>query len=172
MDIEELRKEFKDSVLRWRTASLFEETCDDPAKYPPVYCLADSDTSSCVSLKERYLECRDPTEYQFAMIYLGGWEHWLRICDSWILKPHIEEWRDQLALKMRAEAIAKIKELAQGEGPNALQAAKVMLDLGRGTGTKRGRPSKQEKEGFLRQSTKDSDTLKEDAKRLGISLVK
>lgn len=170
MDIEEFKKTFKDNRGAWRTASLFEETCDDPAKYPPVYSLADSDTSSCVSLKERYLECRDPTEYQFAIIYLGSWDHWLRICDSWILKPHIEEWREQLALKMRAEAIAKIKELAEGEGPNALQAAKVMLDLGR-SDHKRGRPSKQERQGYLKGIEKDSATTREDAKRLGLKIV-
>lgn len=173
MTPEDFKDQFKDSIGRWRTANLFEETCEDPTKYPPVYTLKDSDTSSCVSLKERYLECRDLTEYQFANIYLGGWDHWLRVCDSYVLKPHIEEWRDQLRLKLRAETLEKVKDLATGEGPAALTAAKFLLEElnGRTPKSQRGRPSKEEKIGYLKEEGRTSDETKRDAERLGIKVV-
>jgi hypothetical protein len=174
MDYEELRKEFKDVTGRWRTSTLFEETCDDPAKYPPVYTLKDSDTSSCVSLKERYLEMGDITEYDFANLYLGGWEHWSRVAESYLLKPHVEEWREQLALKLRAEALRKIKEMAEGEGPSAFNAAKFLLDEvgGKERKPKRGRPSKEEKEGFLKGEHRDAAAIANDAARIGIKVIK
>ena len=173
MTPEEFKEQFKDVRHAWRTANLFEETCEDPTKYPPVYTLKDSDTSSCVSLKERYLAMGDLTEYNFANVYLGGWDHWQRICESYVLKPHIEEWRDQLKLRLRAETLAKVKEMAEGEGPSALNAAKFLLEeLGGSTKPKRGRPSKEEKEGWLKKESKSSEELAADAKRLGLSLVK
>jgi hypothetical protein len=173
MTPEEFKDQFKDSIGRWRTATLFEETCEDPTKYPPVYTLKDSDTSSCVSLKERYLQMGDLTEYSFANVYLGGWDHWVRICDSWILKPHIEEWREQLKLRLRAETLAKVKDMAEGEGPSALNAAKFLLEELGGSGKpKRGRPSKEEKAGYLKEEGRTSDETQRDAERLGIKVVK
>lgn len=173
MTPEELKAQFKDTGGRWRTANLFEETCEDPAKYPPIFTLKDSDTASCVSLKERYLECRDLTEYQFANIYLGGWDHWCKITESWILKPHIESWRTELRLKLRMEALEKIVQLSQGDGPSALNAAvKLISEIEGARAPKRGRPSKTEKEGYLKNEARAASAIAADADRLGLKVVK
>lgn len=176
MTNEELKELFKDVRGMWRTTSLFEETCEDPAKYPPLYTLQASDTSSCVSLKQKYLELGDFTEYTFATMYLGGWDHWLMIGDSFRLKPHIAKWRAELEMLVKSRAVAKIKDLSEGEGPSALAAAKWLTEnagkRGEGTPSKRGRPSKEEIAGNLRASTRDKDQLDEDAARIGLKVVK
>jgi len=176
MSIDDLRPFLKDVRGVWRTASLFEETCEDPAKYPPIYTLKDSDTSSCVSLKRLYLAIEDVTEHTFARHCLGSWEQWMAITESYVLKPHIEVWREQLELQLRAKYIRMIKEQAElGEGPNALNATRYLLEqttqFGKEKST-RGRPSKKEKEQYLARESKDSAALAADAKRLGISIIK
>lgn len=176
MSIDDLRPHLKDVRGVWRTASLFEETCDDPAKYPPIYTLKDSDTSSCVSLKRLYLVMEDVTEHTFVKHTLGSWEQWQAITESYVCKPYIDEWREQLERQLRAKYIRMIKEQAeQGEGPNALNATRYLLEqttqFGKDKST-RGRPSKKEKEMHLARETKDSAALAADAKRLGISVVK
>ena len=174
MTPEEYKEQLKDTIGRWRTTTLFEETCEDPTKYPPIFTLKDSDTASCVSLKDRYLELRDITEYKFANIYLGGWDHWQRICESWRLKPHIAEWREQLRLKLKQEAIERILEIADSSSPGALNAAKQLLDMVSNPvdKPKRGRPSKEEKEGHLAREAKSAEALRLDAERVGIKVVK
>jgi hypothetical protein len=175
MTVEDLREHFKDPRGLWRTASLFEETCEDPKKYPPIFSLADEDTSSCVSLKRLYLSIEDVTEYDFAKACLGGWDHWVRITESYRLKNHVEEWRSLLKMQLRAKYIRLVKEEAEhGDGPNALAARKYLLEntTGMEKATKRGRPSKVEKDNFLREDAKDSEDIRADAARLGLKIVK
>lgn len=176
MSVEDLRPHFKDVRGVWRTANLFEETCDDPAKYPPIYSLKDEDTSSCVSLKRLYLLMEDVTEYNFARMCLGSWEHWENITQSWALKPHIEHWRELLDIQLKAKYLQLIKNTAEeSEGPNALNATKYLLEAttshGGSKASKRGRPSKAEKEGHLKKEMRDSQTIKNDAERLGLKVV-
>lgn len=176
MSVDDLRPFFKDVRNVWRTVSLFEETCEDPAKYPPIYTLKDDDTSSCVSLKRLYLAIEDVTEHTFAVTCLGSWEHWVSIADSWTLKPHIEKWRELLELQLRAKYVRIIKEQAESaDGPNSLNATKYLLESTTSFGkdkTSRGRPSAKEKAQALAREVKDSSALAADAKRLGITIVK
>jgi hypothetical protein len=170
---EELRPYFKDVRNCWRTVNLFEETCEDPAKYPPIFSLKDEDTASCVSLKRLYLLIEDVTEYKFAQLTLGGWEHWKMITESFKLKPYIAEWREHLDLQLRQKYIQQISEVATGDGPVALQANKYLLETV--TGHKqplRGRPSKKEKEEAIKREMRDSDEIKRDMERLGIKVAK
>jgi hypothetical protein len=176
MTVDDLRPHFKDIRGVWRTASLFEETSEDPAKYPPIYSLKDEDTPNCVSLKRLYLIIEDVTEYEFAKACLGSWDHWEAISTSWALKNHIAEWRDLLEKQLRAKYIRGIKEEAEsGEGTNRLNAIKYLLEQTTefgGRSTKRGRPSKQEKEAHLAREAKSSGEIAKDAERLGIKVVK
>lgn len=94
------------------------------------------------SLKRLYLECNDPTEYNFAIKYLLGWKHWLRLCENKGLKGHIQEWRDELEVKIRAEAIKQTISSAQA---GSWQASKWLADRGWDT-RGAGRPSAAEKE--------------------------
>lgn len=97
------------------------------------------------SLKKYYLDCEDPYEYSFATKCLAGWRHWQRLCKNKLFKPHIEEWREELEVKMMSAGLGSLVDQAlDGEKPN-FQAAKWLAEHGwnkRGA----GRPSKAEKE--------------------------
>lgn len=115
------------------------------------------------SLKKIYLTMEDPTEYKFATTVFGNYTHWKRLCEYY-LKDIVEEWREELELKLRAEGVKSNIELAKGGNYNA---SKWLAD--RGWEIKEGVRTKKEKE---RRKKKDSDfnaAIAEDAERLGIS---
>lgn len=108
-----------------------------------VYTLKDDDHElngkQYPSLKRLYLECEDPTEYEFATTYLLGWKHWLRLCENKAIRKHIDEWRDELEVKLRSQGVKEVIRAANR--PGGLQAAKWLADRGWAT-RGAGRPSK------------------------------
>lgn len=132
-----------DSMGKFLTQSLFLEIgYGDTA----LYTLKDYDCEhggkSYPSLKRLYLEMEDPLEYEFASTYLLGWKHWQRLCENKAIRKHIDEWRDELEIKLRSRAFKQAQNLA---GSGTFQAAKWIAD--RGWATKgAGRPSKAEVE--------------------------
>lgn len=115
------------------------------------------------SLKVLYLEMADPTEYNFVNEYLLGWKQWIRMCNNKVLKVHIDEWREELDLKLAARAHQEMMLLVESENGN-YSAAKWLADRGwnkRGA----GRPSKLEKErvskaGFIAEEEFTSDVVR------------
>lgn len=112
-----------------------------------VYTLKDEDHEYkgklLPSLKRLYLEMEDVGEYEFATTYLLGWKHWQRLCENKQIAKHIEEWRYELELKLRSEAIKQIRLKATTE--KGVNAAKWLAERGwdkRGA----GRPSKEDVE--------------------------
>ena len=132
-----------DSMGKMRTQSLFLELgYGDEA----VFTLKDEDHElngkKYVSLKRLYLETEDPTEYVFAKNHLLGWKHWQRMCENKIIAKHIQEWREELEVKLRSQAILDaIQEARKGH----FQAAKWVADRGWST-RGAGRPTKAEVE--------------------------
>ena len=130
-----------DSMGKMRTQSLFlelgynEEAC---------FTLGDEDKEykdkTYPSLKRLYLESGDPTEYKFATEHLLGWKHWQRMCENKIIRRHIDEWREELEVKLRCQAIGDAITLAKS---GQFQAAKWVADRGWATRAA-GRPSKSE----------------------------
>lgn len=171
-------KDLKDKRNAWRTTTLFEETLakDLVGEYEPVYSLVDTvqSDSGLPSLKYLYLETRDSNEYLFSELYLGGWDHWQQLCKSWALKPHIEDWRKELKLKLRSEYLLKVREMAAGDGPTSLQALKYLMDQEAGSGTtaKRGRPTKEAPLPTDQELRRERNDLHEEAARLGLTVVK
>jgi hypothetical protein len=94
------------------------------------------------SMKLLYMEMADPTEYEFATTYLLGWKHWMRICENKILRKHIDEWREELEVKLRCEAARQVMSQAKS---GSFQASKWVADKGWGA-RGAGRPSKLEQE--------------------------
>lgn len=134
-----------DTMGRPLTQSLFLE-CGYNVQYA-VFTFNDEDKTYdgriYPSLKKLYLECEDPTEYQFAKKHLLGWSHWKRLNENKMLREHFDEWREELEVALRSDAIKAIVDMTV-DGTN-YQAAKFMADRGwdkRGA----GRPSKAEKE--------------------------
>lgn len=116
------------------------------------------------SLKRLYLKEEDPTEYAFAEKYLLGWQHWKRLCENKQIAKHIDEWREELELKIRSQAIRDMQNLCASESGN-YSAAKFLADRGwekRGA----GRPSKSEKERHLRVEERLEAEFSADVKRL------
>ena len=114
------------------------------------------------SLKRLYLELNDPTEYEFATTYLLGWKHWKRICENKLLRTQIDEWRDELEVKMRSKGV---KQAIMSAEQGGFQAAKWLAD--RGWDTKgAGRPSKAAIESEKAFQAKMSDEYGADVTRL------
>lgn len=132
-----------DTMGRPLTQSLFLE-CGYNVQYA-VFTFNDEDKTYdgriYPSLKKLYLACEDPTEYQFAKKHLLNWSHWKRLNENKMLREHFDEWREELEVIMRSDAIQAIRDMT-ADGTN-FQAAKWLADRGwdkRGA----GRPSKAE----------------------------
>lgn len=131
-----------------------------------IYTLKDNDHihngKHYPSLKRLFLECADPTEYEFATTHLLGWKHWLRLCENKVLRKHIDEWRDELEIKLRSQGV---KEVMKSAVAGNYQAAKFLADRGwinRGA----GRPTKDEVEHERKVQAALTDEFSADVHRL------
>jgi len=94
------------------------------------------------SIKALYLELNDPTEYVFTNQYLLGWSHWKRLLENKLIRKEIEEWREELEVKLRCSGVQNAITSAKS---GSFQAAKWLADRGWDT-RGAGRPSKAEVE--------------------------
>lgn len=70
-------------------------------------------------------------------------ELWEAVCNSELGTPIINQWRQELALKLSSEAFARILEASRGETRDALGANKYVFEaLSKDKETKVGRPTK------------------------------
>lgn len=124
------KTKFKDVGGRMITQGLFLEIGYTDNAY---YTLDDEDKTYegrvYPSLKRLYLEHEDVGEYDFAKTYLLNWRHWQRLCANKVLAKHIEEWREELEVKLRSDAIYTIIQLSSEE-KGGFQAAKWIADRG------------------------------------------
>lgn len=160
------KDKLKDTMGRPLTQSLFLEIGYN-VPYA-VYTLNDEDKeyqgNIYPSLKRLFLECEDPTEYVFAKTHLLGWGHWQRLNENKILRPYFDEWRVELEVALRSDAIRSIMDLTVQDTAN-FQAAKWLAD---GQWNKRGagRPSKAEVERETRIRTRIGEELDFDVERM------
>jgi hypothetical protein len=131
-----------------------------------IYTLKDSDYvyggKTFPSIKRLYLESEDPTEYEFATQHLCGWKHWQRLCANKVIRAHIDEWREELEIKLRSRAIRQaIKQAEEG----TFQAAKWVADRGWATRAA-GRPTNAEVERETKIQARIADEYQEDVVRL------
>lgn len=163
---------FKDSCNRWLTSGLFYESRDQDVKFA-LYTLGEDDREvkgkKLLAVKKLFVACDDPTEYEFANKYLGGWSHWKEIQASEAMKPHIAVWREEQEIRLRANAIRQIAYLATSE--KGFQAARFIADKGWKVRTA-GAPSKDEVEGMKNIEKAVNKEFSDDAKRLGLIRVK
>jgi hypothetical protein len=139
-----------------------------------LYTLKDRDHEGYPSLYRLYMEMEDPLEHRFANTYLESWEHWVMLNECTWFKPFIERWRSELELKIKTKALLNIRLEAEAGTSNSYQANKFLLsggwrekeDTPKG---RRGRPSKSEILKAADELARDSSSILEDAKRLGIN---
>jgi len=145
MDFVPDKKAFVDSMGRPITQSLFLEIGYNPEV--AVYSLKEYDHEYegkvFPSLKRLYIQMEDVLEYEFANRYLLGWQHWQRIINNKLFKPHVEAWRSELELKIRSQAVRDIIDMSADE--RSFQAAKWLADKG-WVEKRAGRPSKDQVE--------------------------
>jgi hypothetical protein len=102
------------------------------------------------------------------------WNHWKKIRASKAIQPWIEDWNEELEVKLRSVGIQVVLDEAQG-GKSAYQAGKAIAEgfwaprLTTGS-PKRGRPSKEEVAKELKIQTRLHEEFKDDAERIGLSL--
>lgn len=163
MDEESKKIEYKDKMGRWITQGLFHEMSFGSFRqtFEPPFTLADY-KEGYRSMKQEYLEIGDPTEYTFAIQVLGSWDHWKQLCSSKWFSEHVENWREELELKLRAEGIKKLREIAKGNSNISSSAAKFLAD--KGWDLKRGRPSKAEIERKNKMNSKIKNKINKDLK--------
>lgn len=178
----DVKKTFRGDNYTLRTSSLFHDRWrlmmpDLQVKYLPLFSLH---TAGVIVDEDRELICArdafiaegDVTGYKFAVKYLEGWQHWLRLMNCGWFKDAVDLWVSELEAKLQAEALAKVRLIAQSSSPSAFSASKYLADQGyRKGGSKRGRPSKIEVENNLREAAQSERDLESDFKRVAPHLV-
>lgn len=158
----------KDSMGRYRINSLFFE--HKVEGMTPIWTLGDVERTekgkTYPSLKKLYMEYKHVPglEYEFAMDVFGSWEHWNKLSNSSGLKAVFAQWREELDVKVRSEALKEMVKSSKGGTASALQAAKYLAE--KGYQSKRGRPSKAEIEGERRIEAGINSELEDDLERI------
>lgn len=106
-----------------------------------LYTLKRHDYKDCRSLYQLYMDLADLSEYSFANAYFEGWRHWEAIANSAWFSPYIDNWREELEVKVRATALATIVNQSKGTGKEAQTAARYIVERG-WEKVSRGRPKK------------------------------
>ena len=166
---------YLDVMDRYMTAGLFIETFRKSNKneYKPVYTLkgypVEKDGVTYPSAKAIYMECSDPSEYRAAMAIVGSWQHWLVLRKNPEIAVAIDEWREELEVKLRSEALTSVRNISQKEDGSALNAAKYIAEYAWTRSGKRGRPTsdevnkeKRKEAAILSQLERDAERMKED----------
>ena len=120
-----------------------------------------------ISLRKQYLLLEDPTEYEIASRYFENWTHWKKVRESSKLKPEVDEWREELEVKLRSQGVKKVID-SLGDGKQGLSSAKWLADKGWEPVKSKGRPTKEMVAGELKKQSRIQTTLKEDALRVGL----
>lgn len=115
------------------------------------------------SLKRLYLNIADPTEYEFATTYFYSWHHWKRCANNKLIAEYVDQWREELEVKLMSEGIKGV--INQAYSDKGYQAAKWLAEKG-WLDKKVGRPTKEQVEGELRQAAKLKDALEDDFNRV------
>ena len=171
----------KDSLGRYRTASLFEgrPTTESQA---PVFTLEDYNTEY-PSFKRLYIEIADPSEYMVAMGLFGSWEHWTRLCECSWFKPILKECREELNAKIRSMAVSQIitdgkvafSEATRLAANKFLATGDYLVEAEKEVSkeaAKRGRPSKEEIERRTKEILTEEAIINADYERLNGSQTK
>lgn len=156
----------------FRTAALFR---DHPSKaHDPEYCLfymgREFSDDQYIALKEVYMQIADPTEYQFAMAVFGSMRHWNEISDLVWTRDRVAEWRKELEIKLRSEAIMGIIDLVDDPETKETTKFQSLKWLAQSEFAEKETASTKKKK-IKEAKVKDAvvDTISSDFERLGIS---
>jgi len=169
-------KPYKDTMGRYRTQSLFWEMRDE--SMAPIWCMKDYDLvkekTTYPSLKKIYMAYDHVPgfEYDFAMDHFGSWDHWLKLCSCRTdrIKDMIQEWRNELDIKLKAVGLKAIIASSVDNDAKGLQASKYLVEQGYAV-KKAGRPSIEDIERELKTDAKAAKERQEDLERIGLKVI-
>ena len=159
---------------KFRTESLFYEMGRKGATgLEPVFTLKERDHKGYLSIRRKYLEIADPTEYKFAQKMFRSWDHWKTLTNSKFFKPHLESMREELRSKLASDRYFEILETAQSSkgtatGVSASKWISEQFGEPEEKKSKRGRPSKQEIENERKRLAREAEDFSDDAERIGL----
>jgi len=165
------------------TRALFIDQTEGTDRDVAIYTLASTDFDDpktgkhYPSLYRLYMDLADPTEWDFANLYFEDYDHWTMITESPWFKPVIQRWRKELDLKVRAQALRAIRELAGQDGKDKLAANRFLVEKGYVASyeapsrrSRAGRPSKDEIKQEAEKLFSSSREIEEDFNRLSDNL--
>jgi hypothetical protein len=168
------RSAFLTEVNKVRTKSLFYETSYGNMEWV-IFTLKEDDIEahgrSLLSLRKLYMSLvpSDPTEYEFAQTVFGSWSIWETIAKSPLLRKDVAEWRREVEIKIKSQAIRSIAEEMKSGGRSSFGAAKLLLEKGwldKDTAADAKKKLKAVEE--EKQETEALKLLEDDAERLGL----
>lgn len=151
---------------RWLTKSLFIEQEYHASLSQPLFTLADEDRDGYPSLYRLYMEERDPSEYYFSKKYFGGWDHWVKLTNTNFFKPYISDWRKELEVLIKAEALSEIIRIAKDPTHKSSYEANKILLRDKKESSKRGRPTKDDIHKEASRIATEDERVAQDAERL------
>jgi hypothetical protein len=156
---------FKNKNGVWLTREIFFETSTNRDNV--LYTLKQEPHNEYPSLYQRYISYDDPTEYTFAVTELGGWSHWKALQQAAFFAPYLTEWREEVEVRARAAALAKIILTADGNSKDAFAAQKFIAnkEWDKKT-TSRGRPSNAEVKRAANDIASTNKQLSDDLARM------
>jgi hypothetical protein len=126
-----------------------------------------------VSLQQLFIKMvpNDPTEYEFAQAVFGSWDVWKTISEAPQVKPFVNNWRKEVVVKIKSQAIQAIAEEMKSNGRSSFSAAKLLLDKGwldseTASQAKKKLQAKEQEE----QDKQALSLLQNDAQRLGLKV--
>lgn len=157
---------FKNINGVWLTKELFWETATN--KDNVIYTLKDQEHNGYPSLYEAYMACNDPTEYSFAVKHLGGWAHFKALESSTWFSQYLDRWREELHLRAKSIALAKVFETAGSGSKDSFAAQKYLIEKGydKAAPNTKGRPTKQQIINEAKNIALDKKRVDEDLERL------
>lgn len=95
----------------------------------PVFTIRD-EKDGYESLKTLFVNytVEDPSEATFAEVVFNDVGYWIKVRENKVLKPYIEEWREEADIKRKAIAFKSIVKEVQEGGKSAFSAAKFLID--------------------------------------------
>lgn len=130
------------------------------------------DRPGLINARATFVELGDPTGYRWAIKYLGDWHHWEILMKCKWFKEAYDVWVHELNVKLRSDAVDRIKEISDGGTQQSLAAAKYLADMAKPKVYGRGRPSSAEISGELKRAVKVLETEEADMERIGLKVVK
>ena len=125
----------------FRINDLFIETCNGDAimnktsgRNRHVFTLKPEDYTDLYgetypSFQKMFIDCNDPTGYEFAMKHLGSYEHFVQLQDNVQISAVISHCKEVVKSKLDSDSIKEIKRIATSGGSQVeLSAAKYLAN--------------------------------------------